>query len=245
MITARWWSFSAPATISEALAEPPLITTASGLPLGEIARGRVVALAVARVAAAGRDDLARIRGRRRRPRSPGSAARPGCCAGRSRSPSPCRCRRPPRPAASSCSSSSGKVCSLKVVRRSTTTPSSSRERTGEIVMVSRVIFTSNGSGVPSRVRVMVMSEPTGPRIRSTASFSVSPITLSPSTCGDEVAGLDPGAVGRRALDRRHHLDEAVLLGDLDAEPAELALGLHPHVVEVLRAAGSSNAGRGA
>ena len=99
-------------------------------------------------------------------------------------------------------------------------------------MVSRVIFTSNGSGVPSRVRVMVMSEPTGPRIRSTASFSVRPITLSPSTCGDEVAGLDAGPVGRRALDRRHDLDEAVLLGDLDAEPAELALGLHPHVVEV-------------
>ena len=32
MITARWWSFIAPATISEALAEPPLITTAIGLP---------------------------------------------------------------------------------------------------------------------------------------------------------------------------------------------------------------------
>ena len=58
-------------------------------------------------------------------------------------------------------------------------------------MVSRVIFTSNGSGVPSRVRVMVMSEPTGPRIRSTASFSVSPITLSPSTSVMRSPGWTP------------------------------------------------------
>ena len=65
--------------------------------------------------------------------------------------------------------------------RSTTTPSSSRARTGEMVMVSRVILTSNGSSVPSRWIVTVMSEPTGPRIMSTASSRVSPITLSPST----------------------------------------------------------------
>ncbi len=46
-------------------------------------------------------------------------------------------------------------------------------------MVSRVIETSKGSSLPSRVTVTVMSEPTGPRILSTASLSVSPSTDSP------------------------------------------------------------------
>ncbi|MGY4570613.1 hypothetical protein ACVWY5_003683 [Bradyrhizobium sp. USDA 3256] len=41
--------------------------------------------------------------------------------------------------------------------------------------------------------------------------------------GDHVARHDAGARGRRVVDRRHHLDEAVLHGDLDAEPAELAM----------------------
>ena len=37
---ARLWSCSAPATISEAEAEPPLINTISGLPLVDRPRGR-------------------------------------------------------------------------------------------------------------------------------------------------------------------------------------------------------------
>ena len=40
---------------------------------------------------------------------------------------------------------------------------------------------------------------------------------------DQVAGLEPRAVGRRVLDRRDHLDEAVFHADLDAQTAELAL----------------------
>src|SRR5277367_6574159 len=55
---ARLWSCSAPATISEAEAEPPLIRTISGLPLvrspGWAARGFLG------VAAAGRNDLAAL-----------------------------------------------------------------------------------------------------------------------------------------------------------------------------------------
>ena len=90
---------------------------------------------------------------------------------------------------------------------------------------------------------MVMSDPTGPRIRSTASSERQPQHALAVHLGDEVARLDPGAVGRRAVDRRDHLDEAVLLRDLDAEAAELAPGLHPHVVEVVGRADSSNAGR--
>jgi hypothetical protein len=52
--------------------------------------------------------------------------------------------------------------------------------------------------------------------------------------GDDVVGHHAG-LGRRGLvDRRHHLDEAVFHRDLDAEPAELAAGLHLHVAEALR-----------
>jgi hypothetical protein len=50
---------------------------------------------------------------------------------------------------------------------------------------------------------------------------------------DEVAGLDPGARRRGVVDRRHHLYEAVLHGDFDAEAAEFAAGLHLHLVEAL------------
>ena len=40
---------------------------------------------------------------------------------------------------------------------------------------------------------------------------------------DQIAGLDPGAVGRRVLDRRNDFDEAILHTDLDAQAAEFAL----------------------
>ena len=51
--------------------------------------------------------------------------------------------------------------------------------------------------------------------------------------GDDVAGLDAGAEGRRIVDRRHHLDQAVLHRDLDAQTAELAFGLDLHVAVFL------------
>ena len=51
---------------------------------------------------------------------------------------------------------------------------------------------------------------------------------------DQVVGLQAGLGRRRVVDRRNHLDDAVLHRHLDAEPAELALGLHLHVAEVLR-----------
>ena len=52
--------------------------------------------------------------------------------------------------------------------------------------------------------------------------------------GDDVVGHDAGLGGGRLVDRRHHLDQAVFHGDLDAEPAEFAAGLHLHVAEALR-----------
>ena len=51
--------------------------------------------------------------------------------------------------------------------------------------------------------------------------------------GDQIARHDAGARGRRVVDRRHDLDEAVFLRDLDAETAELAFGLGPHILEAL------------
>ena len=51
---------------------------------------------------------------------------------------------------------------------------------------------------------------------------------------DQVGGLDAGAEGRRVLDRRDHLDQAVLAhGHLDSQAAELAAGLHLHFPEIL------------
>jgi hypothetical protein len=50
---------------------------------------------------------------------------------------------------------------------------------------------------------------------------------------DQVARLDAGPKGRRVLDRRDHLDEAVLGADLDAEAAELALGADLQLLEGL------------
>ena len=52
---------------------------------------------------------------------------------------------------------------------------------------------------------------------------------------DDVARKNAGAGGRGLIDRRDHLDHAIFHGDLDAEPAELALGLDLHIFEVLRA----------
>ncbi len=51
--------------------------------------------------------------------------------------------------------------------------------------------------------------------------------------GDDVVGLDAGLGGRRLVDRRDHLHEAVFHRHFDAETAELAAGLHLHVAEAL------------
>ena len=51
--------------------------------------------------------------------------------------------------------------------------------------------------------------------------------------GDDIAGQNPGTRRRGIVDRGDHLDGAVLLGDLDAEAAELAARLHLHVAVAL------------
>ena len=74
------------------------------------------------------------------------------------------------------------VLSLNVVTRITTLLPSVRTRAAVSLIKSLMIVTSKGSSSPSRTTVMIISEPTGPRMRSTASFRVNPSTLSPSTC---------------------------------------------------------------
>ena len=51
--------------------------------------------------------------------------------------------------------------------------------------------------------------------------------------GDQVAGLQAGAIGGRVVDRRNHLDEAVFHRHLDPEPADLAPALDLHLAEIL------------
>jgi hypothetical protein len=51
--------------------------------------------------------------------------------------------------------------------------------------------------------------------------------------GDQVTGLHAGAEGRRALDRRHHLDQALFHLDLDADTGELAADAFAEFLETL------------
>ena len=46
---------------------------------------------------------------------------------------------------------------------------------------------------------------------------------------------DTSSSGGRVVDRGHNLDEALLHRDLDAKPAELAVGFGLHLLELIRA----------
>ena len=59
-MVARVWSCSAPATISEAEAEPPLISTTIGLPLATSPGWALKRCVSSALRAAGRDDLALV-----------------------------------------------------------------------------------------------------------------------------------------------------------------------------------------
>ncbi|MGY3645773.1 hypothetical protein ACVWW2_001064 [Bradyrhizobium sp. LM4.3] len=74
---------------------------------------------------------------------------------------------------------------------------------------------------------------TGPRIFSTAWFRGQALHRFVVETGDDVVGHDAGARGRRVVDGRDHLDQAVFHRDFDAEAAELTAGLHLHVAEAL------------
>ena len=78
-----------------------------------------------------------------------------------------------------------------------------------------------------------------PRMRLTAWSMRQALDGGVVDAGDQVAGLDAGAEGGRAFDRRLHLHQAVFHADLDADADELAAGLLAEflqrlLVEVLR-----------
>ena len=97
-------------------------------------------------------------------------------------------------------------------------------------MTSRVLVTSKGSR-PLRRMVKRISVLTRPRIFFDRVVEGQTQNRFGIQVRDQVARLDPGAVCGSVVNRRDHLDQAVFHGDFDAEAAELALGLHPHVSE--------------
>jgi hypothetical protein len=92
-------------------------------------------------------------------------------------------------------------------------------------MTSRTIVSSIGLSAPLRRIVSLIGVLIAPRIFSTASFELQAANLFAIDLGDIVAGEHAGLGGRRVVDRRDDLDEFVFHRDLDAEAAELTLGL--------------------
>ena len=112
-------------------------------------------------------------------------------------------------------------------------PPSVWKRTGRTRMISRTIATSIGLSAPLRMifsRVLLLG---APFILVDGLVQGQALNLLIVDLGDHVAGHDAGFGGGRVVDRRDHLDEAVLHRDLDAEPAELAVGGLLHVAPAL------------
>ncbi len=109
---------------------------------------------------------------------------------------------------------------------------STRDFTDCTRITSRTTVIFSGSSSPSR-RMVSMIDGIGRAAHLLDGFAErQALHLLAVELGDDVAGQDAGLVGRRVVDRRDHLDELVLHGDLDAEPEELAAGLHLHVLIV-------------
>ena len=181
MTIARRWSCNAPATISDADAEPPLIRTTIGLP-----SARSPGTALKRSPSSGlrpRVDTISPSSKKASDTRIAWVNKPPGLLRRSIT-KPFTLSMPPRAATSSANFSVrfGVVLSLKVVTRKTTVLPSVLARTACNSIVSRIMDTSNGSPSPSRTTVMIISAPTGPRIFPTASSRVRPNTDSPSTC---------------------------------------------------------------
>ncbi len=100
-------------------------------------------------------------------------------------------------------------------------------------MMARSRVTSNGFFSPSRSTVSVTLVPGEPFILSMASFSGMPAmevpSMPPMRSPDLMPARDAGVPSMGA----DHLDQAVFLGDFDADAAELALGGDLHVAILL------------
>ena len=101
-------------------------------------------------------------------------------------------------------------------------------------MSARVSVTSNGSLPSRRIVSLIRGADGAAHLLDRFGKRHARCTGSPSIARMRSPGFMPGLGGRRVVDRRDHLDEAVLHRHFDAEPAELAAGLDLHVLEVLR-----------
>ncbi len=231
---ARLWSCKAPATISDAEAEPPLISTMTGLPLVEVARLGVEALGFFGIAAAGRDDLAAL--------EEGVGHRDGLleqaagivaqvedvaldlvapiCGGRG-----CRSSRF-RPSV---------VCSLKVrdadIADVVAFDARAHRADADVVagqrdldrLVQALAHDLQLDLGVDRAAHLLDGLVQGQALHLASSSSLVMMSLA------RMPALDGG----RVVDRRDDLDQAVFHGDFDAEAAELAARLHLHVAEAL------------
>ena len=109
-----------------------------------------------------------------------------------------------------------------------------RERTARILMMSRMIVRSKGFSTPFAADGHDHLLADRPAKRFDDFIQCQPEGLLSVDEDDQIARLDPRQVGRRAVDRRDDLQDAVLLGDLDPDAAELALGLDLHLFEIAR-----------
>ena len=93
-------------------------------------------------------------------------------------------------------------------------------------MMARVIGKLRDSSTPLRRTVSVISEVNGAAHLVDRLLEGEPEHLLAVEMGHQVSRLDAGALRGRVVDRRDHLDEAVLHRDLDTEAAELATRLN-------------------
>ena len=100
-------------------------------------------------------------------------------------------------------------------------------------MLSRTSVTSIGLSCPLRMIFSLILVPIGTAHLVDGLIERQPLHRFVVKIGDDVVGQDPRLGRRRLVDRRDHLDQAVLHRDLDAETAELSARLHLHVAEAL------------
>ena len=110
---------------------------------------------------------------------------------------------------------------------------SARARTGRTLIVSRVSLTSIGSFDSLRWILSVTDGVDRAAHLVDGLVQVEALDRLAVDLRDDVVGENPGTRGRRVVDRRDDLHEAVFHRHLDAEAAEFAAGLHLHVTEAL------------
>ena len=241
MTIARRWSWSAPATISAAEARAGIDQHDHRQAVRQVARLGVEALDVALLAAALGHDLALLEEGvadldRLVEQAAGVGAQVDDIAERLAAGRLVDRRSAPRGSASP-------VWAEKPLMLMMPTPSLTSHLTGLSSIRSRMMATSNGLSRPGRTMVSLIAVPGLAAHLLDRLVEREAVEELAVDVGDVVAGLDPGAVGRRVLGRGDHLDRAILGRDGQAEPAVIAVGGGLQLGEVGRLGIAANAGR--